>query len=38
MDITTEINKLKAVAKENGLKVRFHDHKTNMSLRNTNIE
>jgi hypothetical protein len=29
MDITTEINKLKAVAKENGLKVRFHDHKTN---------
>ena len=30
MDITAEINKLKAVAKENGLEVRFHDHKTNM--------
>jgi hypothetical protein len=30
MDITTEINKLKAVAKENSLEVRFHDHKTNM--------
>ena len=30
MDITTEINKLKAVAKENGFEVRFHDHKTNM--------
>ena len=30
MDITIEINKLKAVAKENGLEVRFHDHKTNM--------
>jgi len=30
MDITTEIKKLKAVAKKNGLEVRFHDHKTNM--------
>ena len=30
MDITIEINKLKAVAKDNGLEVRFHDHKTNM--------
>ena len=30
MDITIEINKLKSVAKENGLEVRFHDHKTNM--------
>ena len=29
MDITTEINKLKAVAKENGLEVRFHNHNTN---------
>jgi len=29
MDITAEINKLKKVAKENGLEVRFHDHKTN---------
>ena len=29
MDITTEINKLKAVAKENGLGIRFRDHKTN---------
>jgi len=29
MDITAEINKLKTVAKENGLEVRFHDHKTN---------
>ena len=28
--ITIEINKLKAFAKENGLEVRFHDHKTNM--------
>jgi len=30
MDITTEINKLKAVAKENGLEVRFRNHTTNM--------
>ena len=30
MDITIEINKLKAVGKDNGLEVRFHDHKTNM--------
>jgi hypothetical protein len=29
MDIRAEINKLKAVAKENGLEVRFRDHKTN---------
>lgn len=28
MDIITEINKLKAVAKKNCLEVRFHDHKT----------
>lgn len=30
MDITTEINKLKRVAKENGLEVRFRNHTTNM--------
>ena len=30
MDITAEINKLKAVAKENGLEVRFRNHTTNM--------
>jgi hypothetical protein len=30
MDIIIEINKLKKVAKENGLEVRFHDHRTNM--------
>ena len=30
MDIRIEINRLKKVAKENGLEVRFHDHKTNM--------
>ena len=30
MDIRIEINKLKAIAKENGLEVRFRDHKTNM--------
>jgi hypothetical protein len=30
MDITTEINKLKAVAKENGLEIRFRNHTTNM--------
>jgi hypothetical protein len=30
MDITTEINKLKTVAKENGLEVRFRNHTTNM--------
>ena len=30
MNITTEINKLKKFAKENGLEIRFHDHKTNM--------
>ena len=30
MDVIAKINKLKAVAKENGLEVRFHDHKTNM--------
>ena len=29
MDIITEINKLKAVAKKNGLEVRFHNHNTN---------
>jgi hypothetical protein len=29
MDITTEIKKLKGVAKANGLEVRFRDHKTN---------
>ena len=29
MNITTEINKLKAVAKKNGLEVRFHNHNTN---------
>lgn len=29
MDITTEIKKLKAVAKKNGLEVRFHNHNTN---------
>jgi hypothetical protein len=30
MDITIEINKLRAVAKENGLEVRFCNHTTNM--------
>ncbi len=30
MDITAEISKLKTVAKENGLEVRFHKHTTNM--------
>ena len=30
MDIRIEINKLKKVAKENGLEVRFHGHRTNM--------
>lgn len=29
MDIKSEIEKLKKVAKENGLDVRFRDHKTN---------
>lgn len=29
MDITTEIKKLKAIAKKNGLEVRFHNHNTN---------
>ena len=30
MDIIAKINKLKAVAKENGLEVRFRNHTTNM--------
>lgn len=30
MDITAEINKLKTIAKENGLEVRFRNHTTNM--------
>jgi len=30
MDILTKINKLKEVAKENGLDVRFRNHTTNM--------
>ena len=30
MDIIIEINKLKKVAKENGLEVKFRNHKTNM--------
>jgi hypothetical protein len=30
MDITAEINKLKVVAKENGLEVRFRNHTANM--------
>ena len=30
MDITAEINKLKKVAKENGLEIRFRNHTTNM--------
>lgn len=30
MDITTDINKLKDIAKENGLEVRFRNHTTNM--------
>ena len=30
MDIRLEIDKLRDVAKANGLWIRFHDHKTNM--------
>lgn len=30
MDIISKINELKAVAETHGLKVRFHDHNTNM--------